>query len=152
MAQCSFCFGRSSHGTNFAMAYFMPRSCIKISDTVVFRIPRSASSSHTVSRQSLLIAAPTHSTFSDVLLVAGLSEFGLLSTDFRPSLKCFCHFYLHFTPCIVPESLLNHSNSFCRGMFKLNAKFDADSLLYLRILNVMATQYTCSLNSIYCPH
>ena len=26
--------------------------------------------------------------------------------------------------------LLNHTNSFCRGMFKLNAKFDADSLLY----------------------
>ena len=27
--------------------------------------------------------------------------------------------------------LLNHLNSFCGGMFKLNAKFDADSLLYL---------------------
>ena len=26
--------------------------------------------------------------------------------------------------------LLNHYNSFCRGMFKLNAKFDADLLLY----------------------
>ena len=28
-------------------------------------------------------------------------------------------------------SLLNHPNSFHGGMFKLNAKFDADSLLYL---------------------
>ena len=28
-------------------------------------------------------------------------------------------------------SLLNHLNGFCGGMFKLNAKFDADSLLYL---------------------
>ena len=27
--------------------------------------------------------------------------------------------------------LLNHLNNFCRGMFKLNVKFDADSLLYL---------------------
>ena len=27
--------------------------------------------------------------------------------------------------------LLNHLNSFCRGMFKLNAKFDADLLLSL---------------------
>ena len=27
--------------------------------------------------------------------------------------------------------LLNYPNSFCRGMFKLNAKFDADLLLYL---------------------
>ena len=30
-----------------------------------------------------------------------------------------------------PESLLNHLNNFHRGMFKLHAKFDADSLLYL---------------------
>ena len=28
-------------------------------------------------------------------------------------------------------SLLNHPNSFCRGMFKLNAKLNADFLLYL---------------------
>ena len=27
-------------------------------------------------------------------------------------------------------SLLDHLNSFCRGMFRLNTKFDADSLLY----------------------
>ena len=27
-------------------------------------------------------------------------------------------------------SLLNHLDSFCTGMFKLNSKFDADSLLY----------------------
>ena len=27
-------------------------------------------------------------------------------------------------------SLMNHQNSFCRGMFKLNEKSDADSLLY----------------------
>ena len=37
--------------------------------------------------------------------------------------------------CQSPAShscgLLNHLNSFCRGMFKFNAKFDADSLLYL---------------------
>ena len=37
-------------------------------------------------------------------------------------------------------------------MFKLNAKLDADSLLYSVILNVTATQYTCPLNSIYHPH
>ena len=48
-------------------------------------------------------------------------------------------------------SLLNHPNSFWTGMFKLNTKFDADSLLYLLILNVMATQYTCSLSGVYCP-
>ena len=48
--------------------------------------------------------------------------------------------------------LLNHPNSFLRRMFKLNAKFDADSFLYSVILIVTATQYTCSLNGIYHPH
>ena len=63
------------------------------------------------------------------------------------------HFYLCCTHCIIPKSLLNHPNSFCGGIFKLNAKFDADPLLYsLVILNVKATQYTCSLNWVYCPH
>ena len=33
-------------------------------------------------------------------------------------------------PSYFPRGLLNHPNSFCRGMFKLNAKFHADSLLY----------------------
>ena len=38
-------------------------------------------------------------------------------------------------------------------MLTLNAKLDADSLLYLLShLNAMATQYTCSLNSIHCPY
>ena len=41
------------------------------------------------------------------------------------------HFYLLCTHCIVPKSLLNHLNSFRGGTFKLNAKFDADSLLHL---------------------
>ena len=50
-------------------------------------------------------------------------------------------------------SLLNHLNSFHEGMFKLNAKFDADSLLCSRShLNAKATQYPCSLDGIYHPH
>ena len=48
--------------------------------------------------------------------------------------------------------LLNHLNSLCGGMFKFNVKFDADLLLYSVILNAMATQYTCLLNGVYCPH
>ena len=35
------------------------------------------------------------------------------------------------SPVAYSCSLLNHLNSFCGGMFKLNAKWDADSLLYL---------------------
>ena len=90
-ARYSFCSGSRSNGMNFFMTRFMPTSCVKILDTVVFGIPRSASSSRTVSHQSLLIAAHTHSTFSGVLLVAGLLERGSLSTHPRPSLKSLCH-------------------------------------------------------------
>ena len=54
------------------------------------------------------------------------------------------------SPVAHSYGLLNHLNSFCGGMFKVNTKFDADSLFY--ILNVMTTQNTCSLNGIYCPH
>ena len=85
--QWFFRFGSRNHGVNFATIWFMPRSHIKISGTVVFGIPRSASRYFTVSHQSLLIAAHTRSTFSGVLLVAGLPECGSLSTDSQPSLK-----------------------------------------------------------------
>ena len=44
---------------------------------------------------------------------------------------CGSHCYLCCTHFIIPESLLNHPHSFHGGMFKLKAKFDADSLLYL---------------------
>ena len=61
------------------------------------------------------------------------------------------HFYLCCTHCIFPKSLLSHLNSFLSGMFKLNAKFDADLLIYL-LSHATATQYSCSLNVIYHPH
>ena len=41
------------------------------------------------------------------------------------------HFYLCCSHFIMPEILLNHPNSLGRGIVKLNAKFDADSLLCL---------------------
>ena len=56
------------------------------------------------------------------------------------------------SPVAHSYKLLNQSNSFCGGMFKLNTKFDADSLFYSVILNVMAPQYTCSLHGIHHPH
>ena len=90
-AQCSCGSGSRSCGKNFPMTCFMPRPCVKISDAVVFGMPRSDSGSHTVSCQSWMIAACTHSTFSGVLLVAGLPECGSLSTDSQPSLKHLCH-------------------------------------------------------------
>ena len=57
------------------------------------------------------------------------------------------------SPVAHRYGLFNDPNSFHGGMFKLNANLDADSLFYsLSHLNVTATQYTCSLNGVYCPH
>ena len=53
------------------------------------------------------------------------------------------------SPVVLRCSLLSYPNSFWGRMLKLNAKFDAYSLLYSVILTVMATQYICSLNSVY---
>ena len=72
----------------------MPRSCVRISDTVVLGIPRSASSSRTANHQTWLFAARTHSTLSGVLPVAGLPEHGSLSTDSQPSLKYSCQTFI----------------------------------------------------------
>ena len=64
------------------------------------------------------------------------------------------HIVVMKLPVTVAHScgLLSHPNTFHRGMFKLNTKFDADLLLCSVILNAMATQYTCSLDGIYHPH
>ena len=93
-AWCYFCSGSRSHRMKFAKTHFMPRSCVKISDTVVFGIPRSTSTCSTVIHWSLFIAAHTHSTFSGVLLVAGLPEHRSLSTESWPSLKHLCHTFI----------------------------------------------------------
>ena len=101
----------------------MPNSCIEISDTAVFVILRSASSSHTISHWSLLIAAHTHSTFSGVLLVASLPECGSL-LRYLPIIEAFMpQFYLLCSHCIFPESLLNHPNSFHGEMIKVWCRF-----------------------------
>ena len=117
---------------NFAMTRFTPRFCVKISNTVVLGIPGSVSSSRTVSHRSLLIAARTWTIFSGCSACCRPSRTWIVFNSFSTIFEAFVpHLYLCCTHCIVPESLLNHPNSFCRGMFKFNAKFDADSLLYL---------------------
>ena len=116
---------------NFATTHFMPRSCVKISDIVVFGIPRSASSSLIVILRSLLLQL----CIFNILRCSACCRpsrmwitFNRVSTIFEAFVP---HFYLHCTHCIVPKSLLNQPNRFLGGMFKLNAKFDVDSLLYL---------------------
>ena len=141
-----------SHGTT-SRWHILCRDPASKYRTVVFGIPRSASSSCTISHQSLLNSACTCSTFSHVLRVAGLLECGLFSTDSWPSLKHLCHTLLALHSLHHPQKPPELLDSFHGGMFKLNTKFDADSLLYFSVmLNAIAMQYTCSLNSVYHPH
>ena len=125
------CFraGSRRRWMNFAITHFMPRSYIRISDPVVFGIPRSAASSCTVSHWYLLITAPLHIQNSQVFFLL----YAFQNMDhFQQTLDHLwnvSHFYFCCTYCIIPESLLNHLNSFCGRMFKLNTKFDADLLL-----------------------
>ena len=133
---------------------FHAKTCIKISDTVVFGIPRSASRSHTVSHRSLLIAARTRSTFSGALLVAGLPERGSLPTDSWPSLKSLyntliCTALIALSPKTfwIPWIV---STEECSSLKENLMQIHCSTRSV--ILNAMATQYTCSLNDIYCPH
>ena len=131
----------------------MPTSCIEISDTAVFGIPRSTSSSHTVRRWSLWIASHTCSTFSGVLLVAGLPEHGSLLTYSQPSLKCLCHNFIcaaliAWSPkafWIIWILSMQECPSLMQNLMQICCS--AHSV----ILNAMATQHTCSLSGIYCP-
>ena len=65
-------------------------------------------------------------THSPVLILLRVCRafFSTIFTAFVP------HCHLRCTHCIVPMSLLSHPNSFCGGMSKLKAKFDANLLLY----------------------
>ena len=83
--------------------------------------------------QSLISVDRSTYTFNVLRCSAGCrpSRIGVIFNRFSAIFEAFVpHFYLHCTPCIIPESLLSHPNSFFRGMFRLNTKFDADSLLY----------------------
>ena len=132
----------------------MPRSYIKILDRVHFGISRLVSGSHTVSHWSSLTAASKCSTFSGVLLVAGLPEHGPLSTDSQPSWKRLWHTF------ICAALIASSPKAFWIIGIVSTEEFSSlmQNLMQIHcstcsvILNVTATQYTCSLNSVYCPH
>ena len=115
---------------------------------------RSASSSHTVSLQSLLTAACTHSTFSGVLLVAGLPEHGSLSTDSRPSLEHLCHTFIcaSLTAWFLKGFWITRivSTEECASLMQNLMQICCST--HSVILNATATQDTCSLSGIYHPH
>ena len=65
----------------------IPKILFKISQRVVFGIPRSFSSSRTVNRRLPSMASRTRSILSNVFFVEGQPERELLSTEVRPPLK-----------------------------------------------------------------
>ena len=115
---------------------------------------RSASSSHTVSHQSLLIAAHICSTFSSVPLVAGLPECGPLSRDSWSSLKHLCHTFICSaliasspkTFWIIQIVYAEECSSLTQNLMEILCS------THSVILNVMATEYTYSLTGVYCYH
>ena len=129
----------------------MPRFCIKISDTVVFGVPRSACTSRTVSRWNSLIATGTRSIFSGSLLVAGLPECESLPTDSQPFLKHFCHTFICATLiALSPKAfwiIWTVTAEECSNLMQNWMHFHCSTCSV--ILNAMATQYTCSLNGVY---
>ena len=129
----------------------MPRFCIKISDTVVFGVPRSACTSRTVSRWNSLIATGTRSIFSGSLLVAGLPECESLPTDSQPFLKHFCHTFICATLiALSPKAfwiIWTVTAEECSNLMQNWMHFHCSTRSV--ILNAMATQYTCSRNGVY---
>ena len=130
--QRSFCSGSRSHRRNFAMTPFMPRSCFKISDPVVFGMPRSASSARAHCQSLVVVDCSPYMFIILRCSYCSPPEYRALSTGSWLSWKHLFHFHLHCIPCIALEILLNHLNSFCGIIIcTLNTKFNADSLLYL---------------------
>ena len=71
-----------------------PKIAFKISQTVVFGIPRSFSSSRTVNRRSPSIASRTRSILSNAFVVEGRQERESLSTEVQPPLKRLYHSFI----------------------------------------------------------
>ena len=94
-------------GTNFAHTRVICKIEVKISQIIVFGIPRSSSSCRTVIRRSCSIASRTRSILSKVFVVEGRPERESLLTEVRSPLK-----------------RLYHSFS------ELKTKFDANSLIW----------------------
>ena len=106
---------------------------------------------HTVLR-SLLIAAHTHSTFSGVLLVQAF--LWITFNCGSPSLKCLCHtFICTALTASSPKAvwiIWIVSTEECSILMQNLVQIRCST--HLVILNVTATQYTCSFNGIYCLH
>ena len=72
----------------------IPKILFKISQIVVFGIPRSFSSSRTVNRRSPSITSRTRSILSNVSVAEGRPERESLSTEVRPPVKRLYHSFI----------------------------------------------------------
>ena len=143
----SFYSGSRSCGTKLAAAL----SCIKISDTAVFGIPRSASSSSTVSCP----LQPVHVQHSQMFCL--LQNFQNVD-HFNRYLTIFEVLVPHFFFCAALIALFLKafwiiwivSAEECLNLMQnlMQIHYSTHSV----ILNAMATQYIWSLNGVYHPH
>ena len=146
-AQYSFWSSSRSHRTNFATTCFMPRSCIKISDTVVFGIPRSDSSSRTIT--DLYDCSPCTLNILRCSACCRLPERGSLSTHSWPSLKHLCHTFICTALALSPKAfwiIRTVSTEECSSLIQNLMQIHCSTCSV--ILNAMDTQYTCSLNGV----
>ena len=77
-----------------AQTRVIPKILSKISQTVVFGIPKSFSSPRTVNRRSGSIASRTRTILSNLFVVEGLPERESLSTEVQPPLKRLYHSFI----------------------------------------------------------
>ena len=138
---------------SFAIIHFLPRSWIKISDTGVFGISRSASSSHTASHQCLLLQ-PFSFNILRCPACGRPSRTWITSNRFWPSLKHLCHAFIW--AALIASSLkafrtiqivsIEECSSLMQNLMQIHCSTCSV------ILNVMATWYIRSLSDAYCPH
>ena len=128
-AWCSFCPDSRNCGTN-STTTFMPRFYIEVLDMVVLE---SQDQLPALTQLSPIFVDWSLYTFNIPRCSAWCRPSRMWIT-FNRSLTIFealvLHIHLHCTHWKIPESFLNHLNSFHGGKFKFNIKFDADSLLY----------------------
>jgi len=107
----SFCSAVRIRRTNFAATRRMFKSCVGIAWQVPKDTPTSTESSRIAKRQFAPISSHTCATQSSVLLVVGLPDCGLSSSESRPSLNLLCHskMWARLKHC-SPKAVLNISN------------------------------------------
>ena len=104
----------------------IPKILFKISQTAVFGIPRSFSSSRKVNRRSPSIAKVAPAEYYPMFLS---SKVGQNENHCQQKLTIIPLFYSCFAHTLISIGLLHHLNSFRTRFFELKTKCDANSLI-----------------------